>query len=71
MEIKTNNNELNAVLTAIYEYMETVPDEFTLASLKSFVSKVNGNSTTVNWLPEEKAVDILQAIEEIEELEGW
>jgi len=67
MKIKANNNELHAVLTAIENYLEIVDDSFSVASLKSFVEKINGGCTSVNSSIEEQAIIILQGISEIEE----
>ena len=67
MKLKVNNLELNAVLEAIETQLDHVNDPLTLAALKSFVKKVNDNSTTITWKPEESALDILENIKEIEE----
>ena len=67
MKLKINNNELVAILDAIELSLDYRNNDFILASLKSFVKKVNNNVSIYNRNPEEKAIDLLDLIREIEE----
>ena len=66
MKLYLNNNELVAVLDAIELSLDYRDNDFVLASLKSFVKKVNNNVTIYNRELEEKAIDLLNMIREIE-----
>jgi len=67
MKLNINNNELVAILDAIELSLDYRNNDFILASLKSFVKKVNNNVSIYNRNPEEKAIDLLDLIREIEE----
>ena len=65
MKLNLNNNELTAILTAIQRDLDYNDDLFCLASLKSFVKKVNDNTRTFNPNPEMLSITIENQIDEI------
>lgn len=69
MELRLNNNELVAILHSIEISLDYLEDRMALASLLSFVCKVNDNATTYTRNPEEVAIDLKAQIKEILEFE--
>ena len=68
MKLNLNNSELVAILTAIQRDFDYNDDKMSLASITSFVNKINNQIRDFNRKPDELVTEIIAQLEEIKEL---
>lgn len=68
MKLNLNNSELVAILTAIQRDFDYNEDIMSLASLRSFVNKVNNQITNFNRKPDELVCVMIEQLDDIKEL---